>query len=322
MRLLRAELTKLRRPLALWTFVALAAFVAVSGWNAVRDARTQYLQNQQSKVFFTAPTSCAEVGLPQGPQCDGELRRQQELARQDELDYRRQLERTAARGRLLQDPLGSGVLAAGMLASVPGALALLLLAAGHVGNEWSGRTIKQVLVQEGRRWRVLAAKLASLWLAGVGLLLGVWAALVPLSFVLDSYRLGGSPLSPAAAWRAAAPQLARAPLVLAAFVVVEVLAAVLTRNTLGSFFLALVFVLGSLVAGNYPVTSRGTLSYWVAGWMGFREVGATPFYLWPGSFPFRGPQPSHQAGLYGLAGLVVAGWLLALARVRRADVKA
>jgi hypothetical protein len=56
--------------------------------------------------------------------------------------------------------------------------------------------------------------------------------------------------------------------------------------------------------------------------MGFRVVETVPFYLWPGSFPYTVPHPSHRAGLYGLVGLVVAGGLLALTRVARSDVKA
>ena len=46
--------------------------------------------------------------------------------------------------------------------------------------------------------------------------------------------------------------------------------------------------------------TRGTLSYWVAGWMGFRlddTGGQQMLYLWTGSFPLTVPHPSHQAGL-------------------------
>ena len=47
------------------------------------------------------------------------------------------------------------------MASLPGALALALLAGAHIGGEWSGRTMKNLLAQQGRRWRVLAAKLGA-----------------------------------------------------------------------------------------------------------------------------------------------------------------
>jgi ABC-type transport system involved in multi-copper enzyme maturation permease subunit len=324
MRLLQAELGKLRRPLLLWVAVALVGFLALTAWGQVHDAATQYQFSQQQQglgVPIGGP-SCAELGLPEGQQC--EAARQQQL-KQMRQSMQQSLAQAALQGRRMQHPLAIGALAAGMLASVPGALVLLLLAAGHVGNEWSGHTIKQVLTQEGRRWRVLAAKLASLWLMAVGLLLVAWAALALLSLVFRTYRVGGSALSTEGAWRLAGPLAGRSLLVLAAFVVVGVLASLVTRNTLGGLALGFAFVIGSLVLGNVAVMSRETLSYWVAGWMGFR-VDAVPSdpvpYLWTGSFPERVPYPSQQAGLYGLAGLLVVGVTLALVRMVRSDVKA
>jgi hypothetical protein len=59
--------------------------------------------------------------------------------------------------------------------------------------------------------------------------------------------------------------------------------------------------------------------------MGFRVdvEGSPPVpYLWTGGFPQKVPHPSHQAGLYGLAGLLVVGVMLALVRMVRSDVKA
>jgi ABC-type transport system involved in multi-copper enzyme maturation permease subunit len=324
MRLLQAELLKLRRPLLLWAAVALVGFVALTAWGQVRDAATQYQfsQQQQGQSAPIGQPSCTDLGLPEGQQC--EAAKQQQLA-----EMRQEMEaffaRSALQGRRVQHPLAIGALAAGMLASVPGALVLLLLSAAHVGNEWSGHTIKQVLTQEGRRWRVLAAKLASLWLVAAGLLPLTWAALALLTFAFRSYKVGGSAMSAQAAWKLAGPLAGRSLLVLAAFVVVGVLASLVTRNTLGGLFLGVAFVIGSLVVGNYAFMTRGTLSYWVAGWMGFR-VDALPSdpvpYLWVGSFPEKVPYPSHQAGLYGLAGLLVVGVTLALLRMARSDVTA
>ena len=51
------------------------------------------------------------------------------------------------------------------------------LSGGHAGGEWSGRTLKNLLTQHGRRREVLGAKLISLWLAGVGLIAVCWGAL-------------------------------------------------------------------------------------------------------------------------------------------------
>jgi hypothetical protein len=321
MRLLQAELGKLRRPLLWWVAVALVGFLALTAWGQVHDAATQYrFSQQQPDQGVIGQPSCAELGLPEGQQCQAAKQQQLAEMRQSMQAF---LAQSALQGRRMQHPLAIGTLVAGMLASVPGALVLLLLAAGHVGNEWSGHTIKQVLTQEGRRWRVLAAKLASLWLVAAGLLLLAWAALALLSFVFRAYQVGGSALSTQAAWKLAGPLAGRSLLVLAAFVVVGVLASLVTRNALSGLALGVAFVLGSLVLGNYAVMTRGTLSYWVAGWMGFRvEMTGPPQYVWAGSFPQQVPHPSQQAGLYGLAGLLVVGVTLALVRMVRSDVKA
>ena len=104
------------------------------------------------------------------------------------------------------------------MASLPGALLILLLAAGHVANEWNGRTMKTVLTQEGRRWRVLAAKAASLWLAAMAIVAVDWIALALLSPILKAaYPLGHPGLSWSAAWWAVAADATRAPLVIAVF---------------------------------------------------------------------------------------------------------
>jgi ABC-type transport system involved in multi-copper enzyme maturation permease subunit len=328
MRLLQAELLKFRRPLLPWVVVAIVGFMALTAWGQVHDAATQYQFSQQQPdqgVMIGQPT-CTDLGLPEGQQCEAakQAAKQQQLAEMRQ-SMQESLAQSALQGRRMQHPLAIGALVAGMLASVPGALVLLLLAAGHVGNEWSGHTIKQVLTQEGRRWRVLTAKLASLWLVAAGLLLLTWTALALLSFVFRTYKVGGSAMSTQAAWRLAGPLVGRSLLVLAAFVVIGVLASLVTRNTLGGVFLGFAFVIGSLVLGNLAFMTRGTLSYWVAGWMGFRVdvEGSPPVpYLWTGSFPQKVPHPSHQAGLYDLAGLLVVGVTLALVRMVRSDVKA
>jgi ABC-type transport system involved in multi-copper enzyme maturation permease subunit len=72
------------------------------------------------------------------------------------------------------------------MASLPGALLILLLAAGHVGGEWNDRTIKVLLCQEGRRWRVLAAKLVSLWFVAIATLILDWVALAAISPILKA----------------------------------------------------------------------------------------------------------------------------------------
>ena len=50
-------------------------------------------------------------------------------------------------GRRAATPVAAGAEPAGLMASLPGALAIALLAGGHIGGEWSGRTMKNLLTQ-------------------------------------------------------------------------------------------------------------------------------------------------------------------------------
>ena len=163
MRLLRAELAKLARPLTFGVAAAAALFcllLAIGGThNAVLGTRG-------------APRhvpSCAAAEVPPGPQCT----RWQAAARA----RLRQMQAEPAQVAGQLAPAAAGAEAAGLIASLPGALAIALLAGAHIGGEWSGRTMKSLLTQHGRRWQVLVAKLVSLWLAGIGLIAACWAAL-------------------------------------------------------------------------------------------------------------------------------------------------
>jgi hypothetical protein len=66
-RLLRAELVKLRRPLLWWTVLALFALVGLIGWGGVRAAVDWYANNQP---LAEHPPSCADLGLREGPECE------------------------------------------------------------------------------------------------------------------------------------------------------------------------------------------------------------------------------------------------------------
>ena len=151
----------------------------------------------------------------------------------------------------VEQPLAAGKLAVGFMASLPGALLILLLAAGHVANEWNGRTMKTVLLQEGRRWRVLAAKAASLWLAAMAMVVVDWIALALLSPILKAaYPLAHGGLSWSAAFSAVAADAARAPLVIAAFATLGVAAAVVVTNTIGAFAVASGVLVASITAAG------------------------------------------------------------------------
>jgi len=222
------------------------------------------------------------------------------------------------------NPLAAGAEAAGLMASLPGALALALLAGAHIGGEWSGRTMKNLLAQQGRRWRVLAAKLVSLWLAGIGLIAVCWVALAAAGPVLVRVDHLPAPREPAAhALSLAGSQAARALLVLAAFAGIGLLAAVATRGTIGTTAATAGAVIAMLIATSLPALGRWTPATWVQAWMGFpagqASVTSLPTNFWS-RFISAGGAPGHVAGLVGVAGLLAVCLAAAAALFRGQDI--
>jgi ABC-2 family transporter protein len=317
MRLLAAELHKLNRPLLWGVMFASALFcvlLAVSGADNARRAAEPAHEAERLP-------SCAQLRLPDGPSCASAraaARARAVAADEEGLKFARH---TAAQ----LDPLAAGAEAAGLMASLPGALAMALLAGGHVGGEWSGRTLKSVLTRCGRRWRVVVAKLVSLWVAGAGLVLVSWAALAVAGPVLvraDHLPEPHQSVAEAAGW--ACSQVARASLVLAVFAAIGVLAAVVTRGTVGTMAAAGGGVTLMLVVAAIPVAGRWTPATWVQGWMGF-GVGLRSFTPLPNNFWSRfidagQSPPGHVAGFAGLVATLGVCSVAGVAMFRRADV--
>lgn len=312
MRLLRGDLRKLRRPLTVWVFLASAVLAVALNWASQANSAV----NQAPTVYGVA--TCSDAHIPAGPACSDFEKQQHQQAQRQQAQVRHDAS-VAAAGRSV---LGSGRYAAGLTASLLGAVALLLLGAAHVGGEFSGRTVKALLVEDPRRSRVLGVKVLSLWLVGVLLLLVVWAALAIAAWPLSQrYKNSGAPVSGSAALQTSFAQAGRALLVLAVYAVLSVLAAVVTRNVLGTLGVSLGVVIASLAVANIAGLARWTLAYPVSGWMHFTP-GATPSdYLWVVSLPKGVIQPS--AGISGLVLLaaIAACSLVAVRLFARADLR-
>ncbi|MEV0402833.1 ABC transporter permease subunit [Actinoallomurus sp. NPDC050550] len=315
MRPLRAELRKLNRPLLYGVAFAAMLFcvlLAVAGAsNAARDARDT----------GSAPPSCAEMGMPEGQACA--VAKTSARARAALRDARRIED--ARRTAVQLDPAAVGAEAAGLMASLPGVLAVALLAGGHIGGEWSGRTLKTVLARCGHRGRVLAAKLVSLWLAAAGVVAACWAALAVAGPILvRAYHLPYPNASVAAELRHSAAQCGRALPVLAVFAVVGLLAAVLTRGSVGTMAATAGIFITILALAGLSGTGRWTPATWVQAWMGFAaglgSVTPLPDNFWSRFIPDTGGSPGPLAGLAGLAATFVAGALAAALVFRRSDV--
>jgi hypothetical protein len=260
MRLLRAELGKLNRPLMWGVAITIGVFSVLLAAGGSNNSHRD-LASSADQV-----PSCIQMALPEGPACTRAQALQRSRIEQDRLFRLASARRTAAQ----LNPVAAGAEAAGLMASLPGALALALLAGGHLGSEYSGRTLKNLLTQHGRRWQVLAAKLVSLWLAAVALVAVCWAALAVAGPILTHANHPPDPhqsLVEAAKW--AGSQAARSLLVLAAFAVIGVLAAVFTRNTIGTMattaaaFVAML-VLASLQSRAGGRRRRGCRAGWAS----------------------------------------------------------
>jgi ABC-type transport system involved in multi-copper enzyme maturation permease subunit len=309
-RLLWAEIAKLNRPLTWGVAAAAALFMVLLAAGGAHNAALEARGDRNLP-------SCAALGIPAGPRCVQV--------------------RTAERARLNQalaeprhvaaqlSPAEAGAEAAGLVASLPGALALALLAGAHVGGEWSGRTMKNLLIQRGRRWQVLGAKVVSLWLAGAGLIGVGWAALAAAGPALT--RLNHLPNAHVPASHTlslAGSQSARALLVLAGFAVIGLLAGVVTRSTIGTTAATVGVVIATLAVASLPGAGRWTPATWIQGWMGFpvgqASITSLPTNFWSRFITSGGAAPSHLLGLAGLAGLITAGMVAAEWAFRRADI--
>jgi ABC-type transport system involved in multi-copper enzyme maturation permease subunit len=310
-RLLRAEIAKLNRPLT-WGITAAAVLFMVL--LAAGGAHNAALEATLASQRFP---SCASQGVAPGTGC-------QRLRAAERARFSQALaepEQVAAQ----LTPAQAGAEAAGLMASLPGALALALLAGAHLGGEWSGRTLKNVLTQRGWRWQVLGAKLVSLWLAGAGLVVVCWAALAAAGPAL--VRANHLPAAHTSVWHGlglAGSQSARALLVLAAFAVIGLLAAVLTRSSIGTTAAAGGAVIAMLAAASLPGAGPWTPATWVQGWMGFpvgqASITSLPTNFWSRFITAGGAAPGHLGGLTGLAALCLVCLAGAVLVFRRADI--
>jgi ABC-type transport system involved in multi-copper enzyme maturation permease subunit len=334
-RLVHAELRKAMRPLTAAVMLGVVLAAATFAWQqqGVANQEIGYVDSTLSTPQGIAQSvgppqipTCADLGLPAGSGCDQIIAkaRQAYKAELDAMTHQAEVKRAEVQtAAVQQNPLGAGQMAAWLFASVLGALAVFVLAAGQFGGEWSGGTIAIMLIQDSRRWRLVAAKLVSLLILSEALLAVTWAALAALALLFQSqYPMPASlQVSTADAFAAAGGPLARSVLVTAAFCVLGVLAAVLTRNTLGTLLLAAGALIGWMAFVLVPPLVRLSLGYWVTGWMGFTNDGFSSGQLWSG-IPTGVSEPTALLGLAGIAAFVVVGAAAATVRFQRLDITA
>jgi hypothetical protein len=172
---------------------------------------------------------------------------------------------------------------------------------------------------------VLGAKLVSLWLAAVGLVAVCWATFAivgPISAAAFHLPDPHESYAHAAGW--AGSQVGRSLLVLAAFAVLALLAAVATRSTIGTAAASGGGVLVMLVLVEFPSVGKWSPATWVQTWMGFPVNQASltdlPGKFWSQFLDPGGAPPSHLFGFAGLVGLLAVCVAGAVYLFQRADV--
>lgn len=200
-----------------------------------------------------------------------------------------------------------------------------LIEQGRVAELTARRAQVRVVLRHGRRWPVLAAKLASLWLAGVALLAACWLALAAAGPVLSQLdQLPAAHQSLAQALSLAAPQVGRALLVLAMFAAIGLLSATLTRNTIGTMATTAGIFVGMLLVASWPGVGRWSPATWVQSWMrfpaGLGSVTFLPTNFWSRFISSSGATPGQLASLAGLLCLLAACLAVTVRVFSRADV--
>src|SRR6186997_2915737 len=70
MRLLAAELRKLRRPLMVWSLIAVVVLIGLFAWGSSKQASDQL---RFAHLIEPGMPTCEELGLQPGPECDRRL---------------------------------------------------------------------------------------------------------------------------------------------------------------------------------------------------------------------------------------------------------
>jgi ABC-type transport system involved in multi-copper enzyme maturation permease subunit len=276
--LVLGDLAKLWRPLMLWLSLGVAALIVTTAVISQESAALQWRIATDNLVLLQrSPPPPEGFGLKSaGPEY-------QKALRQSMADAHAFIESTRQEVAMVgatQHPVGAAGLALGHMCSLIGALFLLLAAGGHVAGEWQTRTIKDVLVAEGRRARFVLAKSMTIWIVAVWFLLLSWAAVVVWGLVSQRVYPIAHPASMTAALDWTLPRLESAPLILAFMSVAAVFVAVLVRSGLGTVLGGTMTLTVFNVATRSATVEHFSPAAWFASLMDFQRSPFLIDHIW------------------------------------------
>jgi ABC-type transport system involved in multi-copper enzyme maturation permease subunit len=312
---LLADFRKMRRPLFLWLslgMLVLSAFLTV--YTQLPAAAS--LSSGKLQVEYLLKLQAA-----------GDYSTSPVLSNKDQVataisDARDSLARTQADMRFAgstQHPLGALGLAVGFTASMVGAFLILLASAVHVSGEWSGKTIKEILVAEGRRGRLIWAKIVSLFVFGLWLLVCSYIGIALWGLVTSRWIHIDQVASTAEVRAWVYPMLWRAPLVILLFVVAAVALSLVLRHRIATIMAgAALLVASNFVASHSVSVTKYSPVGWIASFMGFKQREWLVYKLWANA-------PQRMSAIFGAIGvcaLLVAFLVLAVVVMRKRDALA
>lgn len=277
-RLLLGDLAKLRRPFMLWLSLGVVAMVVVTAAMSHESAALQWRIAQDNlSLLRKSPPPPEAYGLTT------KGAKYWSLYRRDLTDAQRFIEDTRRQGAMVaatQHSVGALGLASGQLCSVVGFLFILLAAAAHVAGEWNLRTIKDVLVAEGRRSRFVLAKCFAIFLVGLWYMLISWLALLVWNvFSRSAYPI---PDSAAAAstlhWTAS--RLEAAPLILIFASIFSVFFALVIRSGLGAVLGGVMTITVFNIATRSSAAEQFSPAAWIASLMDYQRHQYLIDHVW------------------------------------------
>lgn len=268
-RVILGDLAKLRRPFMLWLSLGVVAMVVMTAVMSHESAALQWRIAQDNLSLLQKN--------PPPPEAYGLATKDatyQARYRQDLADAHRFIQDTRRQGAMVaatQYSVGALGLALGHVCSLVGFLFLLLAAAAHVAGEWNLRTIKDVLVAEGRRTRFVLAKCVSTFFVGLWFVLISWAGLVVWNLVSRSIYSIPNSASAATTLHWTLSRLQVAPLILVFASIFAVFFAVLVRSGLGAVLGGVMTLTVFNVATRSSAAGHLSPAAWVASLMDFQR---------------------------------------------------
>jgi hypothetical protein len=312
--MLLADFRKTRRPLFLWLslgMLVLSAFLTVytqlpaAGSLSGSKMELQYFLKLQAAGDYSSPV------LNNKDELAAAISAQRDTVAQNQNETRL--------AGSTQHPLGALGLAVGFTASMVGAFIVLLAAAGHVAGEWSGKTIKEILVAEGRRGRLIWVKVVSLFLFGLWLLVCSYIGIALWGLVTRRWIHIDRVASTAEVRAWIFPMLWRAPLVILLFAFAAVALSLVFRHRIATILAGAVLLIASnFFAYHSVLVTKYSPAGWVASFMGFKQREFLIYKLWANA-----PEGvSASIGAIGVCVLLVAFLALAVVFMRKRDALA